>query len=94
MDSKMECMRAQIENDRLVDGCFTSYSPALERSALKKEKFLNPPPEEPPKAAAPQSQRLAPQRPPERPLFTPPSSPFADKLKQALAPAPAKQETT
>ncbi len=42
MDSKMECMRAQIENDRQLEGCFTSYSPALERAALKKEKYLNP----------------------------------------------------
>ncbi len=25
MDSKMECMRALIENDRQVDGCFTTY---------------------------------------------------------------------
>ena len=25
MDSKMECMRALIENDRQVEGCFTTY---------------------------------------------------------------------
>ena len=43
LDSKMECMRAQIENDRQVEGCFTSYSPALERAALKKDRYLNPP---------------------------------------------------
>jgi len=41
MDSKMECMRALIENDRQVEGCFTTYHPALERPALKKERFLN-----------------------------------------------------
>ncbi len=41
MDSKMECMRALIENDRQVEGCFTTYSPALERPALKKDRFLN-----------------------------------------------------
>jgi 3'-5' exoribonuclease len=40
MDSKMECMRALIENDRQVEGCFTAYSPALERTALKKERYL------------------------------------------------------
>ncbi|HWB85604.1 MAG TPA: HD domain-containing protein [Bryobacteraceae bacterium] len=40
MDSKMECMRALIENDRQVDGCFTTYNAALERTALKKEKYL------------------------------------------------------
>ena len=40
MDSKMECMRALIENDRQVEGCFTVYSTALDRSALKKERYL------------------------------------------------------
>jgi 3'-5' exoribonuclease len=41
MDSKMECMRALIANDRQVEGCFTTYSPALERAALKKDRYLN-----------------------------------------------------
>jgi 3'-5' exoribonuclease len=41
LDSKMECMRALIENDRQLEGCFTSYSSALERTALKKDRFLN-----------------------------------------------------
>jgi 3'-5' exoribonuclease len=41
MDSKMECMRALIANDRQVEGCFTTYSQALERSALKKDRYLN-----------------------------------------------------
>jgi 3'-5' exoribonuclease len=52
MDSKMECMRALIENDRQVDGCFTSYHSALERSALKKDRYLQPqaPPENKPAA--------------------------------------------
>jgi len=40
MDSKMECMRALIEKDQLVGGCFTVYSSALERPALKKDRFL------------------------------------------------------
>ena len=39
----MECMRALIENDRQVDGCFTTYHSALERSALKKDRYLHPP---------------------------------------------------
>jgi 3'-5' exoribonuclease len=43
MDSKMECMRALIENDRQLDGCFTMYSTALERTALKKERYMNGP---------------------------------------------------
>ena len=41
MDSKMECMRALIENDRQVEGCFTTYNTALERAALKKDRYLN-----------------------------------------------------
>ncbi|HEY2016178.1 MAG TPA: HD domain-containing protein [Bryobacteraceae bacterium] len=41
MDSKMECMRAMIENDRQVEGCFTTFSPALTRAALKKDRYLN-----------------------------------------------------
>ena len=40
MDSKMECMRALVENDRLVEGCFTTFNPALERAALKKDRYL------------------------------------------------------
>jgi 3'-5' exoribonuclease len=41
LDSKMECMRALIENDRQVEGCFTTYNAALERTALKKDRFWN-----------------------------------------------------
>jgi 3'-5' exoribonuclease len=40
MDSKMECMRALLERDRQVEGCFTTYNAALERPALKMERFL------------------------------------------------------
>ena len=42
LDSKMECMRALIERDRLVEGVWTGYSSALERSVLKKRKYLEP----------------------------------------------------
>jgi 3'-5' exoribonuclease len=61
MDSKMESMRALLDHDQLVAGCFTVYSQALERPALKKDRFLRgeparvepviieePPEEEPP----------------------------------------------
>jgi 3'-5' exoribonuclease len=40
LDSKMECMRALVAKDRLVDGCWTSYNASLERSVLKKAKYL------------------------------------------------------
>jgi 3'-5' exoribonuclease len=39
LDSKMECMRALIENDRQLEGCFTNYSSALERTALKMDRY-------------------------------------------------------
>jgi 3'-5' exoribonuclease len=87
MDSKMESMRALIERDRQVEGCFTSYNTALERVVLKKDRYLNPPPPAEPKPAA------APAAPVEHPLFAPqPDSIFGDKLRQALQPAGTKQE--
>jgi 3'-5' exoribonuclease len=45
LDSKMECMRSLIERDRQVEGCFTTFSAALERAALKKDRYLNGPAE-------------------------------------------------
>jgi 3'-5' exoribonuclease len=47
LDSKMECMRALIAKDRHVDGCWTGYSSPLERSVLKKAKFLGEEPAQP-----------------------------------------------
>src|ERR1044072_2417538 len=61
LDSKMECMRALIENDRQIEGCFTSFNSALSRSALKKDRFLNGKTEPPPPPAA---QSVAAQPPP------------------------------
>jgi 3'-5' exoribonuclease len=106
MDSKMECMRALVENDRQVEGCFTSYYPALERVVLKKDRFLNgaPAPARPAAAAQPNGatagvEPAIPVAPPAlatHPLFAAkPDSPFADKLKQALggdAPAPITRQ--
>jgi 3'-5' exoribonuclease len=40
MDSKMECMRSMIERDRQVEGCFTTYSSAMARPALKVDRYL------------------------------------------------------
>ena len=95
MDSKMECMRALIENDRQVDGCFTGYHPALERVALKKDRYLGGAAKPVPPAASPESAAAAAPAPPvatpalaAHPLFAAkPESPFADKLKQALGDA-------
>jgi 3'-5' exoribonuclease len=92
LDSKMECMRALIENDRQVDGCFTTYHNALGRTALKKDRYLNlqAPEEAKPAAAAPAPAKQASMA--EHPLFAGASdSAFAGKLKQALQPAGTKQ---
>jgi 3'-5' exoribonuclease len=74
MDSKMECMRGLMERDRMVDGNWTSYSGPLERSVLKKAKYLDPPQMVKQTVAAPP--------PVKRP--EPSSSPFAAKLNDAL----------
>lgn len=106
MDSKMECMRALIDNDRQVDGCFTSYNSALERTALKMNRYLNqsvdaPAAQEPakkppmdPELASEPRKPVAPPTAATHPLFAPrPDSPFADKLKQALQITGSKQES-
>jgi 3'-5' exoribonuclease len=84
MDSKMECMRALIENDRQVEGCFTTWSTALERAALKKDRYLMG--KEPGALGTPEGTL---------PGFegAPAGTDFAGKLKQALQPAEAKQES-
>ena len=99
-------MRALLENDRQLEGCFTTYNNALERPALKKGRFLNGASEPPraPAAAPPNGEPVEPGPPSagslpaapvaEHPLFAPPSdSPFADKLKQALHSAGPEQKS-
>ena len=86
LDSKMECMRAFIEKDRYVDGCWTGFSPSLERSVLKKRKYLeDAPPQKSQEAAASggprQEVRQQSVAPPPR---TPPTTLLGDKLKLAL----------
>lgn len=77
LDSKMECMRGMIEKDRLIDGAWTGYSSALDRSILKKRRYLEPQAQEsrPPQ---PLPKPPVPKRAPD------PSSPFAAKLQNAL----------
>jgi len=84
LDSKMECVRGGIEKDRQVEGEWTGYISALDRSILKKEKYLateapKTPGAPPPIEAAPVDVKAPPPRRPE-----PSSSPFASKLKDAL----------
>jgi len=73
MDSKMECMRSMLEKDRLVEGCFTGYNTALDRTVLKKDRFLDPPP---------------PPAPRPRPQQAPAPNPAAANLPAPNPPAP------
>lgn len=75
LDSKMECMRALIDNDRQLDGCFTAFNNALARPALKKDRYLNGKPAAPaPKPATPPSGAAMPAPQPDAPR---PSAPVA-----------------
>jgi 3'-5' exoribonuclease len=87
MDSKMECMRSLLDQDRQVDGFFTGFSSSLERVVLKKARYL----------AAADSNGHAP-RPPARRPEKPVESPVAPKPvpKEASHPlfaAPAAEES-
>ncbi|HUA21642.1 MAG TPA: HD domain-containing protein [Bryobacteraceae bacterium] len=87
LDSKMECMRALAANDRHVDGHWTGFSASLDRSVLKKAKYLDETPEPaaqpapPASAPAPEQLRLPQSSEPNR--FHPSTSVFAEKLQQA-----------
>jgi 3'-5' exoribonuclease len=94
LDSKMECMRAWLEKDRYVGGCWTGYNGTLDRSVLKKRKFLEDLPEpdaEPPSSIQPPAQLSPPHTQTHRPSVAPilgqrpgQSSIFAEKLQGAL----------
>ncbi len=73
MDSKMENMRGLIEHDRQIDGNWTTYSPILERSAMKKDRYLEDRPVVA-KVEAPKTPEIKPSA----------NTPFADKLRGAL----------
>jgi 3'-5' exoribonuclease len=75
MDSKMECMRSLLDRDPQIAGEWTGYNSALDRSALKKGKYLGGSPEPVVETQA------APKTAPQAPAST---SAFADKLKGAL----------
>ncbi len=77
LDSKMECIRGLVERDRLVEGVWTGYSSALDRTLLKKGRYLDPAPEKP-KSAAPVAKAPEVKRP------APAASAFAEKLLGAL----------
>ena len=82
LDSKMEHARAYVERDRLVEGSWTAYSSPMDRSLLKKQKYLEPP--GPPVAPGPPEQDGKPSVKPER--RPAPHSDFAAKLRGAIEP--------
>lgn len=57
LDSKMECMRAMIDRDKQVDGCWTAFNSAMERPALKKSRYLEDTPAPP--AAPPAEEQFS-----------------------------------
>jgi len=72
MDSKMEAMRAAVARDRQVGGCWTSLSPALDRMVLKKDRYLDGPPD------PPEAKPAGPQAPSSEPTS------FGQRLQNAL----------
>ncbi len=84
LDSKMEAMRAALHRDRLLEGCWTAYTPSLERIVLDRAKYLNneAAPESPQlkssEIPAPASSAAAPSR------QSGTGGMFADKLQSAL----------
>jgi 3'-5' exoribonuclease len=84
MDSKMECMRSLIERDQKIEGSWTGYSSALERSALKKNKFLEAAAHPAPAPGTAAAKATPPKTDAER--RTESGSAFSDKLREALTP--------
>lgn len=53
LDSKVECMRVLVDKEPLAEGLFTAYSPSMERSALRKDRYWNPEGDSTPSPSAP-----------------------------------------
>ena len=70
LDSKMEAARGAVEKDKHVEGVWTGFVNSLDRSLLKKDRYLNPPPAKPPASKPSQSDNSG--------------SVMAERLRQAL----------
>lgn len=79
LDSKMEAMRTALQKDARIDGNWTAFVPSLERSVLKKDRFLNSP-----AAAEAASKTATPVKQQDRPAAKPSNSDFAAKLAGAI----------
>jgi 3'-5' exoribonuclease len=81
LDSKMESMRQHVHKDKSAVGEWTAFLPSMERTVLKKNKFLGDTTTQPsPVEARPSANGAATAQPRRQDA----GSPFADKLKQAL----------
>ncbi len=93
LDAKMESMRALVDSDRQVEGCWTPYSSSLERVILKKSKYLSdqPAPQHPAAmtVAAPPSTTVPP--PQADPVPVTVTVPQADPAAIASAAKPRQQ---
>jgi 3'-5' exoribonuclease len=94
LDSKMDAVRSALQRDRLVEGEFTGWIAPLERSLLKKEKYLEEAkpaegvtvPVDPVAVPVKAEPQAVPPSPP-KPSFKPPQNTlFAEKLQAVLEP--------
>jgi 3'-5' exoribonuclease len=85
MDSKMECMRSLLAHDRQMEGEWTGFSQPLERSVLKKLRYL----EGGQQPAVPAAPAPAPQPAPAR---KPTNTAFGEKLLGALGAPPPRED--
>lgn len=81
LDSKMETVRTIVNRDALLDGNFTGYAPSIERSLLKKDRFLS---EEQPVPPAPRPAATPAAKPKAPAAYPTTGSLFGDKLNSAL----------
>jgi 3'-5' exoribonuclease len=81
LDSKMECMRRMVATDRHVEGFWTGYNSALDRSVLKTARYLSDAPPESADALPEVSDRAA--QP--APTAAPPQPPVASDRSDAAA---------
>jgi 3'-5' exoribonuclease len=99
LDSKMDAMKSALKRDRHIEGEFTGWIASLERTLLKKDRFLEGPPPaadiDPGRAAARPAQGMPP--PPANPEHRPAPDPkpehrpavntvFGEKLQAVLQP--------
>jgi 3'-5' exoribonuclease len=90
LDSKMEAMRQTIERDQRIEGVWTGYNAALERTVLKRVKYLSDAPVAATHEAAPPAvvTKPAAAAPPPVPRHNTSNTLLADKLTTALKSGP------